>query len=279
MNPLPEFLNRQILEIGNYELNVANLTGALALIGLGGIANYLVSLALRRYTQDNPNLKQQGKFQVLDQLKSYVLWLLTALFVLQSLGVNVSLLIASSAALLVGVGFGIQGSVAEFLDGLSLMFGKTIALNDTVILEETLGRVRRIGFRTTEIITPLGQALLIPNSKLVEMTVQNLTSPSLESGFKIPLTVAYGSDARQVERLLIACAKEHSAVLETPQPAVFWKGFGDFGVELELRIWVKDSFAIEKIKSDVRLNILGKFQKAGVEIPFPRHVVTVNKSF
>ena len=277
MFEIEEFLSRQLLEVGSYRLSVGNIIGAVVLIVLGFLFNYAFSLALRRYASRSDNLRQQGQLQVINQLKTYVLAVVVLLLVLQSVGVNLSLLIASSAALLVGVGLGIQGVVSNFTNGLSLMFGKTISINDTVIIDGTLGRVRRIGFRTTEIITPLDQSLLVPNSKLIEMTIQNLTHRGRQCGFVIPIGVAYNTDMALARKILLECAGESAAVLKNPAPQVFCKDFGESSVDLELRIWVRENFRIEGIKSALRFEILEKFQAARVEIPFPQRVVELKK--
>ena len=277
MSSLEEFLGRQLLEVGSYRLTVGNLIGAGVLVVLGILFNYAVSLGLRRYARHSQNLKHRGQLQIVDQLKSYVLTVLVLLLVLQSVGVNLSLLIASSAALLVGVGLGIQGVVANFTNGLSLMFGKTISINDVVLLEGTLGRVQHIGFRTTEVLTPLDQSLLIPNSKLIGMTVQNLTHRDRQSGFVVPVGVAYGTDMELARAILLRCAEEAESVLKTPAPQVFCVDFGESSVDLELRIWVRETFRIEGIKSALRFRILEEFAQAGVEIPFPQRVMELKK--
>ena len=277
MLEIEEFLGRELFEVGSYRLSVGNLIGAGVLLLLGILCNYAVSLTLRRYARRSQNLKHQGQLQIINQLKTYLLTVVTLLLVLQSVGVNLSLLIASSAALLVGVGLGIQGIVANFTNGLSLMFGKTISINDVVLLEGTLGRIQRIGFRTTEIITPLDQSLLIPNSKLIEMTVQNLTHRGTQSGFAISIGVAYGTDMDLAREILLRCARESKQVLNTPAPQVFCVDFGESSVDLQLRIWVQESFRIEGVKSALRFRILEEFTKARVEIPFPQRVVELKK--
>ena len=241
------------------------------------LINRLLSRIIFSLESRDLDLKLKGKLEIFDQLKTYVIYVLTVIFILQILGVNIGILIASSAALFVGIGLGIQGLVRNFVSGLSLMFGTSISINDTVKVEDVVGRVRRINFRTTEIVTPLDQSLLVPNSKLIDQTVQSFSHGTWVSGFEIPVTVAYTTDIKKVSKVLIDCALNQKEVLQTKGPQVFCTNFGESGFDLSLRIWVEDTFCIERIKSDIRFRILEEFRKHNIEIPYPHRVVDLKK--
>jgi small-conductance mechanosensitive channel len=277
MNLIENLFTKNLFSIGDYTLTSGKIFGAACILIFGIALNKLASYSLAAYAKNNSSLKRQGRIQIITTLISYFISTFTLLFILQVFGVNLSIILASSAALLVGVGLGIQGIINNFVSGISLMFGSTVAINDVVKVDNTLGRVRNIGFRTTEIITPLDQSLIIPNSKLIDQTVQNLTHRTTHTGFTIPLTVAYGTNMKQVTKLLIDCANNQSEVLQEPLPRVFCKELGENGIELELRFWVSESFRIEGIKSEIRFRILEEFNNHKIEIPYNQMVVHMQR--
>lgn len=277
MSFIENLLNRELLHIGDYTLTGAKIIGVIALLIGMVLLNKALSRIILSLEKRNHDLKLKGKLEILDQLKSYVIYVLALIFILQILGVNIGILIASSAALFVAIGLGLQNIVNNFVSGLSLMFGTSISINDTVRVDNILGRVKRINFRTTEIITPLDQSLLVPNSKLIEQTVQSFSHGVWMSGFEIPITVAYDTDIKKVTKVLIDCGLNQPEVLQTKGPQVFCTNFGESGFDLSLHIWVEDTFRIERIKSDIRFRILEEFRKQNIEIPYPQRVVELKK--
>lgn len=272
MSGLESFLNRELFGIGNYEFSVARIFGALLVLGIGILAKQLLSVSLRRYSE-RKNPQNRGKIVILDQLQAYVIYAFTILFVLQALGVNLSVLIASSAALLVGFGLGIQNVVNNFVSGISLMFGKGVSINDVIEVDGKMGRVRQVGFRVTELITPLDESILIPNSLLIQTTVRNMTLERTHAAFEIEIPVGYNTNIKTAQKILLDTALNNKNVLSKPQPQVLLRDFGSSGLILHLRIWVKDSFGIITTKSDLRYQILERFREKSIEIPYPQRVV------
>jgi small-conductance mechanosensitive channel len=277
MNIVASFLSSELFKIGSFEVNLIKIFSIVLLIITGYISNKFFNRIIMNRAKNYSNLKQKGKFEAINQLKNYVIIVICGILILQVVGVNISILLASSAALLVGVGLGLQNLITNFVSGISLMFGRTISINDVVIIEKNIGRVRHIGFRTTEIITPLDQSILIPNATIINSVVQNLTHHANQSGFIIPIRIDYLENIENVKKVLVESALSHTDVLSTPAPSVFCSDFGEIGIELELRIWVASIFKIENIKSDIRYTILKEFKKQNINIPLPHYDIKLEK--
>jgi small-conductance mechanosensitive channel len=272
------FLNQTIYSFKSFEITYANIILAIVILIFGILINKTISRFLLRFAKQREFTKRQGQIQILTTLVSYGILIVTGLFILQVFGVNLSIILASSAAILVGVGLGIQSTVHNFVSGISLMFGSTIGINDVIKVDKILGRIRHIGFRSTEIITPLDDTIIIPNSKLNDQSVNNLTHRSPATGFKIPVVVTYDTNIDTVRELLIDCAKNQSEILNTPEVQVFCKQFGENGIKLELIFWVNDTFYIERIKSAIRYRILETFATHKIQFAGNYLQVTLHNS-
>src|SRR5262249_37310807 len=176
-----------------------------------------------------------------------------------------------AGALTVGIGFGLQAVVSNFVSGIILLAERPIRVGDWVVVKSEEGIVRRISVRATEIETFDRASVIIPNSEFITGSVKNLTHSDTMGRVTIKLRVAFDSNVETVRELLVACAAEHPQVVPTPPPRVFLIAFGDIGLELELRfIVVNVNFALT-VKSDIQLVILERLRAAGVRIPVLPH--------
>ena len=161
----------------------------------------------------------------------------------------------------------------DIVSGVILLFEGTIRVGDIVDIGGLVGKVRKVDFRTSKIETRDNQVIIVPNSKLVEDNVINWSHNRSQTRFVIKVGVAYGSDMRLVQRLLIEAAKEHPSVSKLHAPLARLVDFGESSVDFELLFWSSDSFRIEFIKSDIRFEIDRLFREHGVTIPFPQRDV------
>jgi len=184
-----------------------------------------------------------------------------------------------AGALSVGIGFGLQNIVNNFVSGLILLFERPVRPGDWVIVGATEGYVRKISIRYTLIQTFDRAEVLVPNSELISNQVTNLMLSDTYGRVTIPVGVAYGTDTRRVRDILHKVAREHPmAVLYDPRvspPKVFFMRFGDSSLDFELRFFIREIDYKLSVRSDILYAIDDAFREAGIEIPFPQRVVHV----
>lgn len=184
-------------------------------------------------------------------------------------GVDLSNFGLVAGALGVGIGFGLQGIVANFIAGIVLAFERPIQVGDTIQLAEMYGDVMRIGVRSTTIKTYDGSEVIVPNSDLISKDVINWTLSDRKKRRDIYVGVAYGSDPQQVMKIISKVANDHPEVQKIPAPWALFDGFGDSALNFRIRIWTTMDTGMTT-KSDVTVAIYDALQKAGISIPFPQ---------
>jgi small-conductance mechanosensitive channel len=212
-----------------------------------------------------------GQSKTVFQLFKYALWVLAIIVLLESIGLDFTLLLAGSAALLVGLGFGIQGLFNDYISGLVVLFEGLIKEGDVVEIEsELIGRVKDVGLRTSKILTRDNIIMIVPNHNFVSDNVINWSYNEPRTRFHVDVGVAYGSDVRLVERLLIQSALDQEEVISPPTPHVLFRDFGNSSLDFRVFFWVEDVFYVELLKSKIRFAIDEKFRGNKVQIPFPQ---------
>lgn len=209
---------------------------------------------------------------------TYIAWAFFGLFVLKSLGMQLSNLAMVAGGLSVGIGFGMQNIVNNFISGLILIFGRTLQVGDVVEVAGTTGRVRKISVRATMVETYDNAIIFVPNSEFITGRLLNWTSFSRSVRREVEVGVAYGSDTEKVIKLLIGVANEHKNVLKYPVPSVVFTNFGDSALDFKLRFWVKDYEMGVSTSSDIRLGINAVFAKENIDISFPQLDVHIKDS-
>lgn len=201
---------------------------------------------------------------------SYALWCFFGLFVLKALGMELSNLAMVAGGLSVGIGFGMQTIVNNFLSGLILIFSRTLQAGDVVEVGGTQGRVRKISVRATMVETFDNALIIVPNSEFVASRLINWTRNSRTVRKEIKIGVAYGSDTAVVMRILLATANANSNVLKYPPPSVNFADFGASTLDFSLSFWVRDYDVGTSTASDIRLEIEKEFRKQRIEVAFPQ---------
>lgn len=192
-----------------------------------------------------------------------------------ALGLDLSSLALIAGALSVGIGFGLQNVVSNFVSGLILLVERPIKVGDWVIVGDKEGVVRRISVRATEIQTFQRASVVIPNSELVSTAVVNWTLKDKFGRIDLRLRVAYDSDLELVRETLLRCAAGHALVCRVPAPVVVFRDFGPSALDFELRCFVSDVDNYLSVASDLRFAIAAAFREAGIVIPFPQQVTHV----
>ena len=205
------------------------------------------------------------------RLVHYGLVLVGFLIALSALGFELKNVTIIGGALGVGIGFGMQAIVNNFVSGLILLFERPIKVGDVIQLSDgQQGRVLNLGLRATTVQTFDRAEIVVPNGDLISNQVTNWTLGDRSMRLTIPVGVAYGSDVETVMRVLMAVATENDQVLKDPQPMVLFLNFGDSSLDFQLRVWISDFNNRRIIQSALIRDIDRRFRIEGVEIPFPQ---------
>jgi small-conductance mechanosensitive channel len=191
---------------------------------------------------------------------------------LAHVGIEAQQIALIAGALSVGIGFGLQSVVSNFVSGIILLAERPIRVGDWVVVKGEEGIVRRVSVRATELETFDRASVMIPNSEFVTGAVKNLTHSDTMGRVTVKLRVAFDSDVEAVGDILVKCAYDHPQVLQTLPPRVYLIAFGDIGLELELRFIVVNVNYSLTVKSEIQAVILQRLRAAGVRIPVPPHV-------
>lgn len=257
------------VNVGQTQLNIIQ---ALLIISVFFLTRTVVSMGTRFLAR----LPAKGLdfdttlIQPLQTALTYAAWAIFGLFVLRALGLELSNLAVVAGGLSVGIGFGMQTIVNNFLSGLILIFSRTLQAGDVVEVGGITGKVRKISVRATMVETYDNALIYVPNSEFMSNRLINWTRFSRSVRRQVDVGVAYGSDTAQVARLLISVAKAHDNVLKYPAPSVFFVNFGASSLDFALRFWVKDFELGSGTASDIRLGIEKLFREEHIEIAFPQ---------
>ena len=203
-------------------------------------------------------------------INSYLWWGCYAIFSLSVVGLSLTNLAVVAGGLSVGIGFGLQNLVNNFIGGLILLFGRSVQAGDTIQLGESLGVVKEVNIRNTEVQTLDNATVFVPNAELVSGRIINWSHKDPSARREVGVGVAYGSDTARVRRLLLEAAAACPAVRTDPAPSVLHANFGDNALEYRLRVWIDDVPGAASILSAIREEIDQRFREAGIEIAFPQ---------
>lgn len=203
-------------------------------------------------------------------LSKYTLILLGTVVVLQIWGIDLSSIALIASGLGIGIGFGLQGLVRDFVSGLVLVFERPVQVGDFVDFGAVKGTVNRIGSRSTEIRTLDHVSIIVPNSRLLDQEIINWSHGNPISRIRLPVGVAYAADPNQVKQVLLTAGQQQQEVLSTPSPQVFFLGFGDNALLFELLVWIAQPHRQLVIKSDLYFAIEAGLRQHGIEVPFPQ---------
>lgn len=261
----------------DFTVRVSNIISAILIILLARIVIWMTVRVFLTRIYSSQKVDSGSQFAI-NQLFQYVVYFISLLLVLNVMGVNPTVLAGSAAALLLGVGLGLQQTFNDFFSGLLLLFERTVEVGDVVDVGGLVGTVRRIGLRTSQVQTLDNLTVIVPNSKLVANTVTNWSHTDYLARFSVSVGVAYGSETRKVEQLLLQVAKNHDKVMNFPSPFVRLNKFGDSSLVFELFFWSSELIPIDNIKSDLRFGIDEIFRENQIQIPFPQRDIWIKNS-
>jgi small-conductance mechanosensitive channel len=211
-------------------------------------------------------------------LIKYFILVISVVTTVQALGFEIKLILAGSAALLVGIGLGLQSIFADFLSGIFLLIEGTIKVGEIIEVDGIVGKVHAIHLRNSEVHSRENVVMIIPNSKFVTDKVINWSKNHDSVRFSVKIGVAYGSDARKVKEILQTTMDSMEHIESEPPPYVRFEDFGESSLDFELLFWTKMPFQINDIKSDLRYNIYDELNNNKITIPFPQRDVHIKPS-
>ncbi len=272
----PSLYTFEINDNTSFTLKISNILLAITSILIGRLVIWIVTqLALYGYYKQR-NIDIGAQFAV-NQLVSYVVYFIAILIALKALGFKATLVWGGAAALLVGIGLGLQQTFNDFFSGIVLLFERTVKVGDIVQMDSFVGTIKKIGLRASIVESRDSVSVVVPNSKLVNQNVVNWTHVSHKVRFSIQVGVAYGSDTKLVKRLLLEAANNNENILQYPSPFVRFNNFADSALAFELFYFSKELIGDEDVKSDLRFDIDELFRENDIKIPFPQSEIYINQ--
>jgi len=270
-----EFWDYKIFELGKFVLTLGKVISILLTIM---ITWTLLTLVKKYLIHRKEKIKgERARRLSLYQLIRYFIWVMVISMCITILGFDVTLIIAGSAALLVGIGFGLQNIFSDLISGLFMLVERKVKVGDVMEVDNIVGRVVAINLRTSELLTRDGYNIIVPNHKFITENVVNWSHNSFDRRFDIEVGVSYSSDVDLVTKILMDCAMSQKELIKGNEhmPGVRFQNFGDSSLVFLLMFWTSDIFPVEQIKSEMRYKIFKAFRENNVVIPFPQRDVHI----
>ena len=273
-----EFINYELFKVGTISITISMVFVVAVVFGFTQVLLTLVRKILNPFFRKRniDNARQIALFKLI----KYLVWVLAIAFTLEFIGFKITLLIAGSAALLVGLGLGLQQIFQDLVSGIFILVEGTIREDDVIEIDGLVGKILTINIRTSQVLSRDGIVIIVPNHKFINENIINWSHSSAATRFKVTVSVAYGTDVEKVRMILVTCASNHPDVIHNDESnATFARlvDFGDNGIHFELYFWSYNIFRIENTKSDIRFLINSEFNKNGIVIPFPQRDVHMIK--
>ncbi len=265
---MKKFFDYSLLDFDKFQLKVSSLLLLILLIILVKVLLEVIKKSL--YASSRIDVAK--KYSIFSLIK-YIIIVFSVVFGFQILGFNLSLILAGSAALLVGVGLGLQNIFSDFVSGIILLVESKIKVNDILEVNNLMCRVLEINLRTTTVLTRDDRYIILPNTDLTKNQIVNWTYTDIASRFEVSVGVSYASDINLVKKILKQVADEQKQVLKTPEPFVRFNEFADSSLNFSVYFWSEEIYSVENIKSEMRARIFELFSENNINIPFPQRVL------
>jgi len=220
-----------------------------------------------------------GVLYAFSRVTRYLVTLLGIAIAFNTVGFNLTALLAASTVLLVGIGFGLQNIAQNFISGIIVLLEQPVRKGDFIRVGDSVGTVSEIGLRATAVVTRDEVTIVVPNSELVSAQVINHSKPTHNMRVLIPIGVHYSSDPETVRSVLQGVTDNAGAGLKSPPPPVRFDGFGDSSLDFALLVWIADPREDLRIASDLRFAIFAALKAANIEIPYPQRDLHLRSGF
>ncbi len=269
---LKELLNHRLFSIGGTGINLSSLLFLLLFI----IGVSLLLRFIRKLIYKTQKLDESQKFTIFS-LTKYITIVISFILGMNMIGVNVSVLLGASAALLVGIGLGLQSLFSDFVSGIVLLLDSSVKMGDVIEVDKIVCRVREINLRTTTVLTRDDKYIILPNTVLTKNSLINWTHNRQNSRFEVDVRVAYGSPVPEVMKLLKETTEKTARVSRAPQPFVRFTEYAESGLVFTVFFWTSEVFRVENVKSDLRVAIFEALRSHRIEVPLPQRVLHIRE--
>ncbi len=269
---MKDFLNYTLLQIGNFDLKVSSILMSLTFF----IIVFLILKIIKTAINKTKRIDKAKKYTIYSLLKYFIL-VFALVFGLEILGFNLSVLLAGSAALLVGIGLGLQNLFSDFVSGIIILVESSIKVGDVLDVNGLICKVQEINLRTTTVLTRDDKYIILPNTDLTRNQLINWTHSEIASRFEVTVAVEYASNVNLVMDILKNAAMQQSGILETPAPFSRFNDYGDSALQFSIFFWSEEVFRVENVKSELRVRIYEMFRENNIVIPFPQRVLHIKK--
>lgn len=268
METIKRILEFELITVGEYTLRVYAIFSIIIIFILTKTLLWLIKRALYRKSEsDKFNTKDS---YALFQIIKYLIWVIAVGFILEAIGIKVTVLIAGSAALLVGIGLGLQQTFNDVISGIILLSEKSIRIGDVLDIDGVVVKIQSIGLRTSKGINTDDISMIIPNSLITTNKVINWSHQSEKARFRVDISVSYGSDVDLVIKILEESVIEHQDVYNKNLIEARLINFGASSLDFQVLFYSQNIFSIGKVKSDIRRIIYKNLAINNITIPFPQ---------
>ena len=267
---LHEVLEYRLFKLGDTYLTLSGLIELIVLLGLVLVVEAFLRRYFVRRLLQRTRLEPALQFAVA-RIGGYCFLFLGFYISLQMVGLNLTSLAVVAGAVGVGIGFGMQNIVHNFVSGLIILAERPIAIGDRIEIGGVAGQVKQIRLRSTTVLTNDNIVYIVPNSDFITHTVINWSHGDPRVRIRLPVSAAYGTEPTVLEQLLLKVAQAHPKVLPDPAPQVFFIGFGDSALNFELAVWtIEMTLQPRRFRSELYFAIEKTLREHRIEIPFPQ---------
>ncbi|MCG2459500.1 mechanosensitive ion channel [Flavobacteriaceae bacterium F89] len=268
MEALKKILDLELLSLNDYTIRISDLVTVLVILFAARILLLLIKKALFR--KHKLNHIDAGNIYALYQIIKYVTWVMAISMVLETIGISVTFLLAGSAALLVGVGLGLQQTFNDVISGIILLSERSVRIDDVLEIDNEVVKIQSIGLRTSKAHNRDDISIIVPNSLITTSKVINWSHQTDKARFSIDARAGYGSNIDLVIKILEESALEHPEVSNRRLVEARLINFGTSFLDFQLLFFSANIFRIERVKSDIRRIINKKFIKNQILMPYPQ---------
>ncbi len=261
-------LDYTLFSIDNYHMKLSSIIFLLIFIIIIFILLKIIKKSIYRVNK----FDVARKYAIYGLIKYFVM-VLSIVISLQILKFNLSVLIAGSAALLVGLGLGIQNLFSDYVSGIVILFDSSVKVGDIIEISGLVCKVEEIHLRTTTVLTRDDKCIILPNTDLTKNHLINWTHSQISSRFEVTVGVDYSSDVKLVMNILKEAAMEQPGILKNQKPFSRFIDYGESSIDFSIIFWSEDVFRVESIKSELRVKIFEKLKENNITIPFPQRVI------